>query len=175
MAGAVDLVDLVGGAARPPGPGPGRRPPGPRPPGAGAARRARAGVHRASVDPAEGVEGPALGLGYDQGAVLVLAVELEQAGRPPRPGRRAAAIRPSTQARDRALAGHRPGQDVDLVAPPSDGRDEPPLDQGLVGPGPHHRRVGPAPEQQAEGPDQQRLARPGLPGQGGHARRRGRR
>ena len=122
-------------------------------------------LHGPEFDGAEGVERLALGLGDGQCPVLVLAVQLDQPGG--RLGQCAeghhAAVDPGLRP---ALAGDGAGQE-DLVV--SVDVAEASLDQCLLGAGPHDRRVGPAAEQQAEGADQQRLARPGLAGQRGHA------
>ena len=125
------------------------------------------GLHRRRCRPPRRRRGPGAGPRARPGSGAGAGRAARAGRRRPRPARRAAPCRPSTQARDRPCAGHRPGQG-DLVAAVDVG--EPALDEGLVGAGPHHRRVGPAAEQQAEGPDQQRLAGPGLAGQGGHAR-----
>ena len=119
-----------------------------------------------------------LGVGVDQGPVLVLPVELDEPGGglgqgadrghppvDPRPGATAADHRPGQHDLAVLTVGTGPGPTV----------DEPALDHGLVGAGPHHRRIGPAPEEQAEGLDQQGLAGPGLAGEGGHPRRQRRR
>ena len=160
----LDLVDLEGQHLDLPGPLPGVAPQALGLPKE-AGQSGPGGIHRPRVDGPEGIQGPPLGLGHDQGAVLVLAVEFEQTG-----GGLA-------QGAHRAPCGRRPRPASGPPGPPSgpgtssspSTSAEPALDEGLVRPGPHHRRVGPPAQQQAEGPDQQRLSGPGLAGQGGHA------
>ena len=68
-----------------------------------------------------------------------------------------------------AVGGDDPAQDDLVVA-----QHEAALDHGLVAGGTDQDGVGPAADQQVDGLDQQRLARPGLAGERGHARARGR-
>ena len=143
------------------------------------------------IDLPEDVEGPPLGIGADQRLMLVLAMQLDQhpgrLGQGPDGGHPAVDPGPGP-----AGARHRTGQD-DLGSlggvgtsarwiaagvlggcgterTVTGGDDEPALDHRLVGAGPDDGGIGSGPEQQAQGLHQQRLARAGLPGEGGHPR-----
>ena len=93
-------------------------------------------------------------------------------------------VRPPSQARDRALGGDRARDDqlavldlaadvLDLLGHPAAGLDdERALDGGLVGARADAGGVGPAAEQQPQPGDHHRLARTGLAGDHGEARRK---
>ena len=76
----VDLVQLVAEQVDLAGPLPGVTAQGCRVSSAQPAHVGRADSRGAQVDVAEGVEGAALGIGVDQGPVLVLAVQFDQPG-----------------------------------------------------------------------------------------------
>ncbi len=125
------------------------------------------GPDPAEVRAGEGVEDVALRGGRDEGAVLVLAVDLHQLGRrlAQRTERGHAAVDPGPGP---ALGGDGAGED-DLAGLVAVAQDEPGLDQRLDGAGAHHAGVGPPAQHQLQRLDHQGLAGAGLPRQGGHA------
>ena len=125
------------------------------------------GPHPAEIRAGKGIEDVALGGRRDEGAVLVLPVDLDQLGRHLAQSgeRRHAAVHPGPGP---ALGGDRAGEDhlAGGVALP---HHETRLDQGLGGTGAHHARVGPPAQDQLQGLDHQGLAGARLAGEGGHA------
>ncbi len=125
------------------------------------------GPHPAEIRARIGIEDVALGGGRDEGAVLVLPVDLDQLRRrlAERAQGRHAAVDPGPGP---ALGGDRAGQDhlAGGVALP---QHEAGLDQGLGGAGAHHAGVGPAAQHQLQRLDDERLAGAGLTGERRHA------
>ena len=125
------------------------------------------GAQAAQVRAGEGIEHVALGSGGDQGPVLVLPVDLDQfgCGFPQRSDWRHAPVDPGLRP---SLGGHRAGKDhLPLLVAVAD--HEPGLDERLGGAGAHHALVGASPEDQLQRLHDERLARPGLAGERGHA------
>ena len=116
---------------------------------------------RPQVDVAEAVEGGALGRRAEQALVVVLAVQVDQAGGGV--GERTDRRRPAVDVRPGpALGGHDARQHELGVT-----GDEAAVDAGLLGAWTHHGRVGAATDEQFERLDEHRLARSGLPGHRG--------
>ena len=124
-------------------------------------------THAAEIGAGERIEHVALRGGGDEGAVLVLPVDLDQLRRrlAQRTQRGHAAVDPRPGP---PLRGDRTGEDH-LALGVALSHDEARLDERLRRASPHHARVGPPAEDQLQGLDDQRLARPGLARQGGHA------
>ena len=125
------------------------------------------GPHQAEIRAGEGIEDVALGDGRDEGAVLVLPVDLDQRGGrlAQRGERRHAAVHPGPGS---PFGRNGTGQDhfAGGVTLP---HHETGLHESLRGSGAHHARIGPAAQDQLQGLDHQGLARTRLTGEGGHS------